>query len=444
LRQPPSNGLHALWVESTATINVDDPPTPSSLPDPHLEEVDVAQAVQDLAGFLHEQEQPEIVITIHGFNNPLEEVRQRYRRAFEVVSRDADIPKQRGLVCIGYKWPSEPMFKGPWGSSLSAMPGALLGLSLIGGLCGLLSLSVKFWKSPPRLLSLLSGGLNLFLLLIFCIPLACLLLRSVVYFRDAYRAANYGVLDLVELIRQVDNALYKLDPEKWSKSSSQAQRVKLSFIGHSMGGSVVTQVVRILSDVFDPHSVRPLSTVTPEEQIDPRLGHVFSLGRLVLVSPDIPAETLMMRRANFLAPSLLRFEEVYLFSNAGDEVLRMIATIANYFSFPNKSRSYGFRLGNVEVLGDAYGIVNKDDPHRSVRDFLEKLRVGDWTLWHLHANLVNPLSAGQPGPPKGARRHPSPAGAATQAAAAADSAGLLDGSSGPAGSELSSAASRCL
>jgi hypothetical protein len=44
------------------------------------------------------------------------------------------------------------------------------------------------------------------------------------------------------------------------------------------------------------------------------ISNVFSLGRLVLVASDIPAETIISGRANFLQSSLRRFDEAYLFS----------------------------------------------------------------------------------------------------------------------------------
>jgi hypothetical protein len=65
---------------------------------------------------------------------------------------------------------------------------------------------------------------------------------------------------------------------------------------------------------------------------------------------------LISNRSNFLSNSLVRFEEVFLFSNEGDEVLRQISTTANYFSFPTKSNNFGYRLGNVCLLGLPYGI----------------------------------------------------------------------------------------
>ncbi|MHC5733162.1 MAG: alpha/beta hydrolase, partial [Nostoc sp.] len=72
-----------------------------------------------------------------------------------------------------------------------------------------------------------------------------IILRISTYFRDTYRAVNYGVIDLVEFIRQLD-ARVKLSHNK---------RIKLSFISHSMGCFVVTDVIRILSDVFDVESI---------------------------------------------------------------------------------------------------------------------------------------------------------------------------------------------
>jgi hypothetical protein len=78
-------------------------------------------------------------------------------------------------------------------------------------------------------------------------------------------------------------------------------------------------------------------------------------------------------RANFLASSLRRFREAYLFSNEGDEVLRMISTIVNYFSFPTRRRRYGYRLGNLEILSEGFGEIPSDRPS-------EALRVGSRTL----------------------------------------------------------------
>jgi len=136
------------------------------------------------------------------------------------------------------------------------------------------------------------------------------LLRLAVYFRDGYRATNYGVPDLVEVIRQLDRKVTE-KAESRGGEPEYKNPVKLSFIGHSMGGFVVTNVVRILSDVFsppqDPRRTEPdyisvdqfaaekgyerdqgsLNAGNAGKVSTPEIGKAFILARLVLVSPDI-------------------------------------------------------------------------------------------------------------------------------------------------------------
>jgi alpha-beta hydrolase superfamily lysophospholipase len=185
------------------------------------------------------------------------------------------------------------------------------------------------------------------------VPITLFLLRIIVYFRDGYRATTYGVPDLVDIIRLIDEQL----ETKFKVAGRSGRRSDLSFVGHSMGGFVVTNTVRILSDVFSPATqpkTRSTGVIAPAD--DPlreersEIGKAFRLKRLVLVSPDIPAEALMTGRANALHSSLSRFEEAHLFSNEADEVLANISTTANFFSLPTRRRKYGFRLGNVGVL----------------------------------------------------------------------------------------------
>ena len=187
--------------------------------------------------------------------------------------------------------------------------------------------------------------------------LAAALLRTIVYFRDTFRATNYGAPDLVQIIRAIDGEIIKQRGQ-----SGATNDVQLSFIGHSMGGFVVTNTIRVLSDVF----LKPVQNLSDygahaPAPPSPNIGNVFCLKRFVLASPDIPAEALLSNRGNFLASALARFDEAYLFSNEGDEVLRQISTLANYFVFPTKSRNYGFRLGNVEILSSNFGLIDVSD-----------------------------------------------------------------------------------
>ncbi|HUB64357.1 MAG TPA: hypothetical protein VL996_07920, partial [Methylocella sp.] len=77
---------------------------------------------------------------------------------------------------------------------------------------------------------------------------------------------------------------------------------------------------------------------------------------------------------------------VFLFSNEGDEVLRQISTTANYFSFPTKSNTFGYRLGNLCLLGLPYGI--------NVEDFNQSyLEIGNVTLSELYKRIE--MTSGQ-------------------------------------------------
>lgn len=167
--------------------------------------------------------------------------------------------------------------------------------------------------------------------------------------------------EIAKLRDKTINILEQRAIYKWKKRN----RIKISFLGHSMGGYVVTHVVRILSDVFD---LRSIGTLGLEDKIpSPNVGSIFRLGRLVLVSPDIPINTILSGRANFLRSSLRRFEETYLFSNEGDLALRLASTLANYFTFPARTRESGYRLGNVAIQDKlGYGIVNLANLKRSI------------------------------------------------------------------------------
>jgi hypothetical protein len=225
-----------------------------------------------------------------------------------------------------------------------------------------------------------------------------ILLRIIVYFRDTYRATNYGAPDLIEIVRQIDQKIIAHDRRNnegivETRKRRDSLRAELSFIGHSMGGYVVTNAIRALVDLFASDAMRPninagvinessvdnVGEGIPVSYISSKIGHAFKLMRFVLASPDIPAEALLSNRANFLASSLRRFHEAYLFSNEGDEVLRQISTMANYFSFPTASWKFGFRLGNVEILSRGYGVIQV--PRAMI---LATLRIGYYTLRRIY------------------------------------------------------------
>jgi len=363
----------AFFVESTAPDNIDD--TECVLPPPENCKVsDLNKIVETLA----KQKNPKLLITVHGFNTPRKKVLDTFRESFIALNDDREL-ENRGLVCVGYRWPSEAMGT-PWRSGLNAAPLFLLGILFVS-LAAVYLVNFYFeicdwWKLARVVVTAVTAAMAV-------IPLTLFGLRLIVYFRDGFRATNYGVPDLVNLIRDIDDRLPKRpndDPD------DLIGRVDLSFIGHSMGGFVVTNAVRILSDVFSPLAIAAMRSVeaagSEEErrrrELRSKIGKNFLLRRLVLVSPDIPAEVLLSGRSNALHSSLIRFQEAHLFSNEGDEVLRNISTTANFFSLPTKSRSFGYRLGNVGVL-TAWGL--------SEELTLGNLRVGSRTLHELYEEL---------------------------------------------------------
>lgn len=418
-----------------------------------------------------------LVITIHGYNtgseNEFDGVLQGwYQPLCDYVNNDPFISrKQDSLVLIGYRWPSESLKqKNIRRDALLALPVMLRTMFWAGLAATIVLIGIEFWTRSVIAALLMIPGV-----LCFSVIISLILLRISVYFRDTYRATYFGVPDLVELIRQLDQGLIqrKLD-ELWSTeqicdrllnhvfkdqvvdrsalletvnliqagladrpdltndagsprmarfvqelqtqiplqiTDATLQRViirimamqqmaynkaqdywrnrpiKLSFIGHSMGGHVTTQVIRILSDVFDARSIGSLDQQQTNKAPSSRIGRVFTLGRLVLVSPDIPLLTITSGRSNFLRSSLRRFEEAYLFSNDGDLALRVASTAANYFSFPAKTRTQGYRLGNLTVhpkyittdrrapVPQIYGIVNLDDLASPTHHLLPYLEV---------------------------------------------------------------------
>jgi len=328
-------------VSSTAPSNVEDVPPLSPLQPPglasslRLEEGEGPPEernrplLRQLVEALHAGgDGPEIIIAVHGFSNNLQAAVEWYSDIYKHISRHP-VLAQRNLVFLGYRWPSERPLD-PWRGSLSgafqALPTLPRGLLAFGALLSLvLFIGVRFF---PPLASWLFAGAVLPLLLVGLL-VALVVERIVVYFRDGYRASYFATPDLVDFIRDLDDALRN------EGITASGSRVKLSFLAHSLGCSITTNTLRVLSDVFAKGSKD--------------IGDTLVLDRLVLVAPDIPAESVIPRRSNVLVSALRRVEEVHVFTNEGDLALRLASTAANYFSFPARSRFSGYRLGNLTL-----------------------------------------------------------------------------------------------
>lgn len=312
----------------------------------------------------------EVVIAVHGYNTggadvnltqrsdlneviDNDDVWQKWQKICEYASEDKLISqKADNLFFLGYRWPSENIAGKNFTSSISALPFLLNVLLWVSFTIEIVSLLLfLLWPSPLLIFPIILGVLG------FALVFSLVILRVFVYFRDSYRANNYGVNDLVELIRQLNDGLVELCSKNEQFDAQHYWRkhpIKLSFVAHSMGAQVTTQAVKILADAFKYPEAHTDNKNRENQAPSSRVGQVFSLSRLLLVSPDIPVLAITSGRTNFLRSSLKRFEEAYLFSNEGDLALRVASTAANYFSFPAKTRLQGYRLGNVTVCPKAY------------------------------------------------------------------------------------------
>ena len=483
-------GIPGYFVTSTAPINVEgdnQPQHSKAVPSDQSSAYQQEKSLNQIAELLfhkinisdqHKASCSELVVSINGFSNSVQATKERVEEIYHYINNDPSQEMQNkadNLMYIGYRWPSEPLVgDNSWWlekfyNALTVLPLLPRFILFFGVVSIALSMvfDLQFFVNSA-LFSFLFSLLVIILTTIFFFVVSLVILRLAIYFRDYYRATNYGVPDLVELVRQLDKALVnhvkaqhldqvslvnkfkdlvlkriitKLSLEgmivtkqeepileiacerivkdyfqnqeinsinrkdlssyingsticnqeylnhivnlsreiinrttddefvrirdrateilenKAKKYWQNNNRIKLTFIGHSMGAYVVTSAVRILSDVFDLNSVGTLGSSNKIPTSD--IGSVFALERLILVAPDIPINTILSGRSNFLRSSLRRFTETYLFSNEGDLALRIASTVANYFSFPARTRESGYRLGNVAIQdSEDYGIIN--------------------------------------------------------------------------------------
>jgi hypothetical protein len=96
--------LPTYFIESTAPDNVDDTGRLPDLPPEYrryLTEIKSEQAVNEIAETLAGATDPNLVVMVHGFNNPEPAVLKMYTGAAMAISGDAEIRDRKGLVCIG-------------------------------------------------------------------------------------------------------------------------------------------------------------------------------------------------------------------------------------------------------------------------------------------------------------------------------------------------------
>ena len=372
-------------VISTAPFNIEDA-LPATEEDLYLSKV----GVEAIARQIHRiQSDPtitdpaELVLVVHGGNIGEIQTRNWYGDIYRYISQDdRAIRRRRNLVFVGYRWPSEKISLRPihlWRNA-RALPNVVQATLFIG-----ITITIFFsiWSLISKALygvvldnwwmNLITQSIISCAVVSIAVAWTLLMLRISAYSRNVYRAINFGVPDLIELISQIDQSVVDLrvnelrdQNESVSLSNVQSsisnnefgQKVQLNLIGHGVGALVLTNVVQVLSDVFDRRSIRDVPPST--------IGHTLSLGRLLLVAPDIPVSSIISGRANRLESSIRRFNESYLFSSEGDLALKLVSAVANFISFPTHRSFYGDRLGCMSFTNRmrTKGIVNLPDLKR--------------------------------------------------------------------------------
>lgn len=323
---------------------------------PHPQKFRPLFNVSELADIINERQIHAMTLRTHGYANPAPDFFKFLTDEANALFNPATPPVQPWDVVaddhlyIGYHWPSEfPLFnQGLIQDSLSNLE------ILLKFLVSLFLLSLL--PTAVLLGLLLLGGLTLggqwiwVMAGVYALWLSVFsLLRGVVYQRDRYRAVHYGAPDLAEFFWRLDRQLTRrLIGSRAARAphtmSSQAARIlarkrlRVNLIGHSMGGLVLVNMLRVLSDRFGKDD-------DAQEQTG-QFGDCLNLGKLILASPDIPLELIREGRNNYVRSAMRRCEQIFLMSSDRDIVLRYLSTLGNWFTEPSVEMS-GLRLGNL-------------------------------------------------------------------------------------------------
>jgi hypothetical protein len=412
------DNCRAYFIESTASTSVDGDIKAEKQKSAPVR-TPPSESIQKIVDYIVAQRKTEknvgieLVVQIHGYNTNTGKSKDKYkkecRKSFDKIIdiQESGQYSKNIVIFLGYIWPSEGIIFRNISDALKALPLWLTVLSFVGlawtlGHKAIESLVELFLNklTDPSLGQLLGFSWNTLQLLLWfsssvlAFTSVLLMLRSSAYFRDAYRATNYGVPDLVQFFRAFEYLLLK---SGWKFQNKD--RIRLSFIGHSMGGFVTSNLVRILSDVFDETEdgesgiisnsgeqllsiIDSTNAIVKSTQKRSNIGKYFTLERLILVSPDIPVNTILSGRSNFLTSSLSRFKHSFLFSNEGDMVLLLLSTVANYISFPSTCSQMGYKLGNIGVDNDSnsavsdFSKIEDEDSVNHVGNVLRSLVIG--------------------------------------------------------------------
>ena len=375
--------------------------------------------VDEFAEIVGEEFCDRITLRTHGYATSASSFYESFMKEADVLNREdsgLDCRLKENHFYIGYHWPSEKPFTSPglwsdfsnnWGvifkfafvlSGFAGIIGTvlygivkLLGLPLFNGL-RFLPLIGPIWQwIQVSAMALQWHWVVPPLFILWVILMQCL--RVLVYQRDRYRAIHYGAPDLAEFFWRLDRALNRLavktnqfpqagastpvidsseaenqelvSPPNSAVSVSKAE-IAVNLVGHSMGGLLLVNTLRILSDRFGKDD----EDVQEQEGLDySQIGDRLRLDKLILASPDIPLEFLREGRNNYVRSAMRRCRQIYLMSSDRDIILRYMPTLGNWFSEPSIEMS-AYRLGNVYLkpIDDRY-------PNSNYRPYIRNVLV---------------------------------------------------------------------
>jgi hypothetical protein len=345
--------------------------------------------VDELATLIQQRDMKRLTLRTHGYANPARIFYDFFVDEAEALHIPDPQTEARTLqedhLYIGYHWPSEQPITSPglW-QDYWHYPAILLKfLFVLSGISGIIGTLLYFFLrliAIPLLLALetIPGIAEIWQAVRFeavaalsirwhwLIPtvfmlwlLAFLLLRIVVYQRDRYRAIHYGAPDLAEFFWRLDTGLNALNsssahPEAIMPNPIEEQkplaglRLKVNLVGHSMGGLLLVNVVRILSERGKElgGTLEPDSNLSWDTDKFDDIGDHLELDHLILASPDIPLEFMREGRNNYVRAAMRRCRRIYLMSSDRDTILRYLSAIGNWFTEPSIHMA-GMRLGNV-------------------------------------------------------------------------------------------------
>ncbi|MCL1470001.1 alpha/beta hydrolase [Argonema antarcticum] len=315
--------------------------------------------VNELARLIQDSKAKRLTLRTHGYATPSENFYKGFCKEADRLSEIA----QNGHFYIGYSWPSEqplPVFKtwqgllrklAVFSQQLDKKPlkkrdrqidirlKFIFFLALSAGIVGTLATALLMLAEKVfslQLLTFLPQWVGISSVVFLLWGLAFWLLRQTGYQGDRTRAIYYGVPDLAEFFWRLDKGLSKFAPDC---------SLKVNMIGHSMGGLVILNTLRILCYQF-----------RNDRQEKYKFGDRFTLDKLILASPDVPLELMRQGRSNYVRTALNCCDQIYLMSSDRDIVLRYLSNVGNWFTEPSIQMS-GVRLGNVYLRNDSQGKI---------------------------------------------------------------------------------------